>query len=265
MSQPGRPRAHDSDESAGIPDDHHPLVRPYFASTGGPSRPTEPPSWMQTGPLSFPGPAPSRAAAPAPAPEPAPEPAAEPASPTAGGRRGGGRAVAAGVLFALALAGAMVLLPGDPGPVTPPRSERAPELSVPVLPARSPGADGEPGPEAGATATAPTGAPSARAGGSASPGASAQTAAPGPEATPAPSAPQAAGSSGPPGTLRMGDRGPEVRALQELLFGQGFTYVSITGVYDGQTRRGVSQLQRDRDIKGDPQGVYGPATRAALA
>ncbi|MFD4243405.1 peptidoglycan-binding protein [Streptomyces sp. NPDC058525] len=258
MSQPGRPRAHDSDESAGIPDDHQPLVRPYFASTGGPSRPTQSPAWMQTGPLSFPGPAPSRAAAPAPAPEPAPEPASEPVHT----RRGGARAVAVGVLLALAAAGGILLLPGDPDQGPPPRSERAPALSVPALPARSPGAVGEPGPEA--ATPAPTGTPSAKPGGSAAPGASAQAATPGPKATTAPSAP-AAGSSGSPATLSMGDRGPEVRALQELLFGQGFTYVSITGVYDGQTRRGVSQLQRDRDIKGDPQGVYGPATRAALA
>ncbi|MFB0633190.1 peptidoglycan-binding protein [Streptomyces sp. AB3(2024)] len=52
--------------------------------------------------------------------------------------------------------------------------------------------------------------------------------------------------------------------LQERLYGQGFTYVSQTGVYDEQTRRGVAQLQRDRDIKGDPRGIYGPATRAAF-
>ena len=62
----------------------------------------------------------------------------------------------------------------------------------------------------------------------------------------------------------MGDSGPEVRALQERLHGQGFTYVSVTGEYDSQTKRGVAQLQRDRDIKGDQPGVYGPATRAAF-
>ncbi|MEU9236170.1 peptidoglycan-binding domain-containing protein [Streptomyces subrutilus] len=242
-------------------------MRPYVGSPGGPLRSAGSPAWLQTGPLSFPGPAPSRAAAPGtgaapgPAPGPAAAPAAEPA-PQAGvdQRRGGGPALVIGGLLALAVAGGIVLLPGGSDPQPPPRSERAPELSVPVLPARSPGADSGAGPEDGASA--PSGKPSATAGASASAGASAPAAAPSPKATPPPSTP--AEPSGPPGTLRMGDRGPEVRALQELLFGQGFTYVSVTGVYDGQTKRGVSQLQRDRDIKGDPQGVYGPATRAAL-
>ncbi|EDX25811.1 peptidoglycan-binding protein [Streptomyces sp. CJ_13] len=55
-----------------------------------------------------------------------------------------------------------------------------------------------------------------------------------------------------------------MRALQERLHGQGFTYVVVNGVYDGRTRRGVAQLQSDRGISGDPQGVYGPATRAAF-
>ncbi|OEJ30697.1 peptidoglycan-binding domain-containing protein [Streptomyces subrutilus] len=261
MSQPGRPGAHDSDESAGIPDVHHPLVRPYVGSPGGPLRSAGSPAWLQTGPLSFPGPAPSRAAAPGPDPDPAPAPAAEPPPSGVNRRRGGGPAVVVGLLV-LAVAAGIVLLPGGSDPQPPPRSERAPELSVPVLPARSPGTDGEAGAEAGASA--PSGKPSATTRASASGGASAPAAAPSPKVTPSQSAP-AAEPSGAPGTLRLGDRGPEVRALQELLFGQGFTYVSITGVYDGQTKRGVSQLQRDRDIKGDPQGVYGPATRAALA
>ncbi|RSS79153.1 peptidoglycan-binding protein, partial [Streptomyces sp. WAC06614] len=84
-------------------------------------------------------------------------------------------------------------------------------------------------------------------------------AAPAPTGTPAPAPPPAAD-----GTLRPGDRGPEVRALQQRLFGQGFTYVSVTGVYDDRTRRGVAQLQRDRSLTGDPEGVYGPATRRAF-
>ncbi|MFC5722266.1 peptidoglycan-binding protein [Streptomyces gamaensis] len=73
-------------------------------------------------------------------------------------------------------------------------------------------------------------------------------------------------TSPPPGdgTLRPGDRGAQVSALQRRLFGQGFTYVEVTGVYDDRTRRGVAQLQSDRDLRGDPSGIYGPHTRAAF-
>ncbi|UUU43575.1 peptidoglycan-binding domain-containing protein [Streptomyces sp. NBC_00162] len=240
--------SHDSDESAGIPDDHL-LVRPYVAPSGGPS-PATAPAWPQTGPLAFPGPATApRGAAPAPVPAPAP------ASPGAR-RRGGGRGAAVATLLALAAAGGIVLLLNGPDPEPPARSERPPELSVPVLPARGADSGGEPGPGASAR----SGAPSAKASASASPGPSAGQ---GTKPAPSPSA-SAVRRAAPAATLRMGDSGPEVRALQELLFGQGFTYVSITGVYDGQTKRGVSQLQRDRGIKGDQPGVYGPATAAAF-
>ncbi|WP_150520976.1 peptidoglycan-binding domain-containing protein [Streptomyces subrutilus] len=78
---------------------------------------------------------------------------------------------------------------------------------------------------------------------------------------------RATGPAAPPagaGTLRPGDGGAEVRALQERLQGQGFTYVSVTGLYDDRTRRGAARLQSDRGITGDPEGVYGPATRAAF-
>ncbi|MFC1416142.1 peptidoglycan-binding domain-containing protein [Streptacidiphilus cavernicola] len=65
-------------------------------------------------------------------------------------------------------------------------------------------------------------------------------------------------------TLRPGDRGPAVTRLQHLLFDQGFTYVSATGVYDDATTRGVTQLQHDRGLAADPTGVYGPQSRASL-
>ncbi|MFZ3491981.1 peptidoglycan-binding domain-containing protein [Streptomyces sp. 5.8] len=65
-------------------------------------------------------------------------------------------------------------------------------------------------------------------------------------------------------TLRPGDRGAEVRTLQQRLYGQGFTYVEVSGEYDDRTRRGVVQLQSDRGLTGDPSGVYGPHTRAAF-
>ncbi|MFD3531061.1 peptidoglycan-binding protein [Streptomyces sp. NPDC058664] len=67
-----------------------------------------------------------------------------------------------------------------------------------------------------------------------------------------------------PRTLSMGDTGSDVTRLQQLLHAQGFTYVTVNGTYDGATRRGVAQLQRDRDLSGDPEGVYGPVSRASL-
>jgi hypothetical protein len=54
--------------------------------------------------------------------------------------------------------------------------------------------------------------------------------------------------------------GPDVTDLQQLLFGQGLTYVSATGVYDDATVRGVEQVQSDRSLTCDPPGVYGPCT-----
>lgn len=74
----------------------------------------------------------------------------------------------------------------------------------------------------------------------------------------------AAPSATAPRTLRSGDSGPDVTQLQQLLFDQGFTYVSLTGVYDAATERGVAQAQQDRGLTCDPRGVYGPCTRAAL-
>uniref|UniRef100_A0AAU2JH52 Peptidoglycan-binding protein n=1 Tax=Streptomyces sp. NBC_00049 TaxID=2903617 RepID=A0AAU2JH52_9ACTN len=241
--------SHDSPESGIVPDDRL-LVRPYVAPSGLPSGPEVSP-WPQSGPYAVPGPAPAREAVPAPA-----------ATPRAGapGERGTDRrgadplTLAVLVLLALAAAGGLVFLLSDPEP-EPPRAEPPTGLSMPALPERSPGAGEEPAPETSvrpATTAPPTESPS-----------------PDPTATrsaqPTPSASAPSGRSADSGvTLRMGDRGPEVRALQEMLFGQGFTYVSVTGVYDGQTKRGVSQLQRDRSVKGDPNGVYGPAARAAM-
>ncbi|MEV5018013.1 peptidoglycan-binding domain-containing protein [Streptomyces sp. NPDC053780] len=61
-----------------------------------------------------------------------------------------------------------------------------------------------------------------------------------------------------------GDRGAAVTHLQVLLFDQGKTYVSTTGVYDSATVRAVREIQREHGITGDRPGYYGPATRAAL-
>ncbi|WP_423832728.1 peptidoglycan-binding domain-containing protein [Streptomyces manipurensis] len=232
-----------------------PLVRPYV-SAPPPAPPARPvPAWPQAGPLAFPGPA-----AGADGPPAAPPSADSPTAPQrpreadrspARGRRGRRAALAAAVLGS-ALVGVLLLLPDDAQP-EPSRAGPPAELSVPALPARSP----DESPAATAGSPAPRPAPDRP---QASPSAGATR-------DPRPSAEAAAPTAGPSAdreTLRMGDSGPEVRALQQMLYGQGFTYVSVTGIYDGQTKRGVGQLQRDRSIKGDPQGVYGPATRAAM-
>ncbi|MBT2480593.1 peptidoglycan-binding protein [Streptomyces sp. ISL-94] len=249
--------SHDSDESGIVPDDRL-FIRPYVAPSGRPHQETATgPAWPQSGPVAYPGPPPDR--------EP-PRAAGHRAAAAAAGAgagagdlgrpaRGRGRRrispAAVVVLTVLAAAGVLVFLLNGSDPQPPPRNERPPDLSVPALPARSPD---------GAT-SAPAAARSAAPGSSAASGpAASQSAKP----TPSPSASTARPTPGAGGTLRPGDRGPEVSDLQARLFGQGFTYVSVTGVYDGQTRRGVAQLQSDRGITGDPKGVYGPATRAAF-
>ncbi|MFJ7587821.1 peptidoglycan-binding protein [Streptomyces sp. NPDC097617] len=234
----------DSDESGIVPDDHL-LVRPYVTPSDRPHRPAAPaPAWPQTGPLAFPGPA--RVPAPG-AAAPVPVPVHPPVRAAVRSRL----PFAVVTLLALAAVGAAVLLLSGPDPL-PPRAGAPAELSVPVLPARSPDSVEEvdaPAPTASVRPASPPSSPSA------------PERPPKPPSSPTASAPDPSGSSA---TLRMGDSGPEVRALQELLHGQGFTYVSVTGVFDHRTKRGVSQLQRDRSIKGDPDGVYGPATRASV-
>ncbi|MFI8389597.1 peptidoglycan-binding protein [Streptomyces sp. NPDC085540] len=256
----------DPDEIGIVPDDHL-LVRPYVAPSGPPPRSTAP-AWPQTGPLAFPGPVhvpepgiPVAAPVAAPAPVPVPGPGS--ASGRAAGRsadrgRRSGLPLTVLTLLALAAVGALVILLSGSDP-QPPRAGAPADLSVPKLPAGGPDSvaeTGVPGPSASAPspgASAPP-TPSRESGASASRG-------PKPPSSPSASVPSPPSSSG---TLRMGDSGSEVRALQELLRGQGFTYVAVTGVYDSQTKRGVGQLQRDRSLKGDPPGVYGPATQAAM-
>ncbi|MFD4934572.1 peptidoglycan-binding protein [Streptomyces virginiae] len=239
----------DPDESGIVPDDHL-LVRPYVAPSGPPP-PSTAPAWPQAGPLAFPGPAHARASeVPAAAGAAAPRPTA------VRGRRSR-LPLAVLTLLSLAAVGALVLLLSGPD-AQPPRAGAPAELSVPMLRGRNPNSGAEagvPGPTASAPSSSaafptPSRAPSASASQDAKPPSSPSASAPGPPSS--------------SGTLRMGDTGPEVRALQELLYRQGFTYVSVTGVYDSQTRRGVGQLQRDRSIKGDSPGVYGPATQAAM-
>ncbi|MFF3213121.1 peptidoglycan-binding protein [Streptomyces sp. NPDC002886] len=254
-----------------MPDDDRLLVRPYVAPSGplpgspAPAWPEESgrifvpthfgPSVVEPGPSRAPGEADR---APAQRTEP---PAATSAS--AVDRRGSRLPLVGLALLALGAAGALAFLLRSPDHA-PPRAVVRPDLSVPVLPARSPGAGEEP-PPAGQPASGPStpGTPSAKA----TPGTGQPSSGPSASASREPKPVGPTGTRPAPGgggTLGPGDRGAEVRALQERLHGQGFTYVSVTGVYDEQTRRGVLQLQQNRSIEGDPPGVYGPATRAAF-
>ncbi|MGW6871430.1 peptidoglycan-binding domain-containing protein [Streptomyces xanthophaeus] len=275
--------SHHPEEDGFVPDDRL-LVRPYVVPVDRASPATHP-AWPQSGPVPVSFRVPERAPA-HPDPHPGPEPHraadlgfdAEPASAPRGSsgsrthRRTDARddarraPMAALGLLALGAAGVLAYLLGTPETADPSSSAPSPglTLAVPALPAGSPEGDG-PSPEGAAS-----GAPSASsAPASASPSASASAAAS--SAVPSASASAKSGAAASAsagqsasGTLRMGDSGEAVRVLQERLHGQGFTYVSTTGVFDSQTKRGVAQLQRDRGIKGDQPGVYGPATQAAF-
>ncbi|MEV7524277.1 peptidoglycan-binding protein [Streptomyces sp. NPDC091371] len=250
--------SHDPDESGAAPDDRpyaHPYVTPF---PGGPARPSTP-AWPHTGPASQPFPDPYEDPYAYLDPDPLPAREAVPGRAPAGAPGDGHRrerrgadplTVAVLTLVGLAAAGGLVfLLTGSDEPEQP-RAKAPSGLSVPGLPGRGAAEEESAGPTARPSTTA-------------SPRPSASATSQSPKPTPSAS-PSSAKAAPPAATLRTGDKGPQVRALQELLVAQGFTYVSVSGVYDGQTKRGVTQLQRDRGIQGDPQGVYGPATQAAL-
>ncbi|MDJ0383115.1 peptidoglycan-binding domain-containing protein [Streptomyces sp. G-G2] len=251
---------HHPDETGPVLDDRL-LVRPYVTRGGRPSRrgaqgPTGAPAW----PPYTPGePRRASAAVPAAASDAPAAPGAAATDAVPGVRREHGMRnslVVLGLLAVLTTGTLLVLL--DAPPADPPRTVRPPSVSVPGLPGHGAAAE-DPVVSSTASVRPPaTPAPSA-------PGASvpvspapARPTPSGPPVTPRPPSP-ATGA-----TLRPGDSGAEVRALQEQLFAQGFTYVSASGTYDDGTRRGVAQFQRDRGLTGDPSGVYGPATRAAM-
>ncbi|WP_330328651.1 peptidoglycan-binding protein [Streptomyces sp. NBC_00536] len=253
---------HHPDENGPVIDDRL-LVRPYVAHGGRPSRRAAPhrtgaPPWPRHTPEPAPAPAPRAEAATAAVPTAAPAPAPEP--PTAGRREHGTRnSLVVLALLALLTTGTLLALLHSP-PDDPPRPVSPPAAAGPRLLGRSPGAE-EPAASSTGSVRPSAPAPSASApaaSGSPSPGRSPSSGGPVVERPPTPTAPTGGG------TLRPGDSGAEVRTLQERLFAQGFTYVSVSGVYDEQTRRGVRQFQRDRGLTGDPSGIYGPRTRAAM-
>ncbi|WP_435841073.1 peptidoglycan-binding protein [Streptomyces fagopyri] len=85
---------------------------------------------------------------------------------------------------------------------------------------------------------------------------------------PAATAAAPAGSADPDGagTLREGDSGPEVAALQRRLLRVPDVYAggSTDGGYDATLTAAVARFQLWYGIRGDETGVYGDDTRAAL-
>uniref|UniRef100_UPI000B2B8070 peptidoglycan-binding domain-containing protein n=1 Tax=Streptomyces caniscabiei TaxID=2746961 RepID=UPI000B2B8070 len=69
-----------------------------------------------------------------------------------------------------------------------------------------------------------------------------------------------------PGTLREGDRGPEVSELQKRLLRIPNVYDngSTSGEYDLVLRDAVARFQLWYGIRGDETGVYGNDTRKDL-
>ncbi|MBD2578322.1 peptidoglycan-binding protein [Oscillatoria sp. FACHB-1406] len=64
------------------------------------------------------------------------------------------------------------------------------------------------------------------------------------------------------GTMRLGSRGENVRALQEALKKAGFYQGTVDGVFGRGTRAAVIAFQRKHGLPAD--GVAGSHTQAAL-
>ncbi|SEC74020.1 Putative peptidoglycan binding domain-containing protein [Streptomyces misionensis] len=139
------------------------------------------------------------------------------------------------------------LPPPDPSG-TPVHGAPAPSRSA----ARSPLPSAPPSTTPSPSPSAPSPTPTARRtpSGAASPTPSATTA---PHTTPA----------GAP-ALRRGDVGPQVADLQFRLWQLNLYQGAFDGVFTRSVENGVRTYQLARGVQGDPAGVYGPATRAAL-
>jgi peptidoglycan hydrolase-like protein with peptidoglycan-binding domain len=65
--------------------------------------------------------------------------------------------------------------------------------------------------------------------------------------------------------LRTGDSGPDVAELQARLDRLiAPTWIAVTGVFDTRTADAVAYAQQLLNVSGDPAGVFGPHTYAAL-
>ncbi len=63
-------------------------------------------------------------------------------------------------------------------------------------------------------------------------------------------------------SLRLGDRGPAVRRLQQMLQANGFLAGDVHGIFDRATQDAVRELQEFANLRVD--GVVGAATWEAL-
>jgi hypothetical protein len=66
----------------------------------------------------------------------------------------------------------------------------------------------------------------------------------------------------PTATVKLGDRGDTVKALQRALRSLGYTVGTIDGVFGPSTESALVSFQTAHHLS--PDGVLGPATRAAL-
>jgi hypothetical protein len=66
----------------------------------------------------------------------------------------------------------------------------------------------------------------------------------------------------PAATLKLGDHGNAVKQLQHALSSLGYTTGTIDGVFGASTERALVAFQTAQHLS--PDGVLGPATRAAL-
>lgn len=72
------------------------------------------------------------------------------------------------------------------------------------------------------------------------------------------------GNAPAPAVLQLGSNGPEVQDLQQRLTAVWAYHGPLDGQYDSGVEHAVATFQVWYGVQGDPSGVYGPATRAAL-
>ncbi|WP_257585681.1 MULTISPECIES: peptidoglycan-binding domain-containing protein [unclassified Streptomyces] len=157
---------------------------------------------------------------------------------------------------------------------SPSRDDAAPDIreSVPGLPPPDPSGapvHGAPAPSRSAARSPLPPAPPSTTSSPTSPSAPSPTPTarrtPSGAASPTPSAPTAPPTT-PAGApaLRRGDVGPQVADLQFRLWQLNLYEGAFDGVFTRSVENGVRTYQLARGVQGDPAGVYGPATRAAL-